>query len=35
MWDILNEMKLMVDELDNDFHELKEKLGVDWEYNGE
>lgn len=29
MWDILNEMKLMVEELDNDFRELKEKLGVD------
>lgn len=29
MWNILNDMKLMVDELDNDFHELKEKLGVD------
>jgi hypothetical protein len=29
MWDILNEMKLMVEELDSNFQELKEKLGVD------
>jgi hypothetical protein len=29
MWDILNDMKLMVEELDSNFHELKEKLGVD------
>ena len=29
MWDILNDMKLMVEELDNNFQELKEKLGVD------
>lgn len=29
MWDILNDMKLMVEELDSNFKELKEKLGVD------
>lgn len=29
MWDILNDMKLMVEELDINFQELKEKLGVD------
>jgi hypothetical protein len=29
MWDILNDMKLMVEELDSNFQELKEKLGVD------
>lgn len=27
MWDILNDMKMMVEGLDNDFQELKEKLG--------
>ena len=29
MWDILNEMAVMVEELESDFSELKEKLGVD------
>ena len=29
MWDILNDMKLMVEELDSNFQELKGKLGVD------
>lgn len=29
MWDILNDMKLMVEELDSNFQELKEKLGID------
>lgn len=29
MWDILNDMMLMVEELDSNFQELKEKLGVD------
>ena len=29
MWDILNDMKLMVEELDSNFQELKENLGVD------
>jgi hypothetical protein len=29
MWDIMNEMAAMVQELDNDFQELKEKLGID------
>ena len=29
MWDILNEMAVMVEELESDFNELKEKLGVD------
>jgi hypothetical protein len=29
MWDILNDMKLMVEELDSNFQELREKLGVD------
>ena len=29
MLEILNDMKLMVEELDNNFQELKEKLGVD------
>lgn len=29
MWDILNEMAMMVDDLEKDFHELKEKLGTD------
>lgn len=29
MWDILNDMKLMVEELDSNFQELKEKLGLD------
>lgn len=29
MWDILNDMKLMVEELDSNFQELKEKFGVD------
>jgi hypothetical protein len=29
MWEILNDMKLMVEELDSNFQELKEKLGVD------
>lgn len=29
MLEILNDMKLMVEELDSNFQELKEKLGVD------
>lgn len=29
MWDIMNEMAAMVQELGNDFQELKEKLGID------
>lgn len=29
MWDIMNEMAVMVEQLDADFQELKEKLGLD------
>lgn len=29
MWDILNDMKVMVDEICIDFEELKEKLAVE------
>ena len=29
MLEILNDMKLMVEELDSNFQELKEKLGID------
>lgn len=29
MWDIMNEMAVMVEQLDADFQELKEKLGED------
>ena len=29
MWDIMNEMAVMVEQLDSDFQELKEKLGED------
>lgn len=29
MWDILNEMAAMVEELDSDFQELKGRLGAD------
>ena len=29
MWDILNDMAVMVEQLESDFQELKDKLGVD------
>lgn len=29
MWDIMNDMAVMVEQLDADFQELKDKLGVD------
>lgn len=29
MWDIMNEMAVMVEQLEADFEELKEKLGQD------
>lgn len=29
MWDIMNDMAAMVEQLDADFQELKDKLGVD------
>lgn len=29
MLDILNDMKILVEQLDTDFQELKDKLGVD------
>ena len=29
MWDIMNEMAVMVEQLDADFQDLKEKLGED------
>lgn len=29
MWDIMNEMAVLVEQLDADFNELKDKLGVD------
>lgn len=28
MWEIMQEMATMVDELEKDFHELKEKIGI-------
>lgn len=29
MWDVMNDMAVMVEQLDVDFQELKDKLGVD------
>ena len=29
MWDIMNDMAVMVEQLEADFQELKDKLGVD------
>ena len=29
MWEIMNDMAVMVEQLDADFQELKDKLGVD------